>query len=78
MKLHTMTTPKNFRFSFEQDDSGHWYAIPAGMKSEFNVWVIYMSDEDAVYVPWEGEEFNQYRLSRHPSSYTFTDLQEDK
>jgi hypothetical protein len=77
-KLRTVTTPKNFRERFEQDDSGHWYAIPAKMRNKFNEWVVYMSDESEPYVPWEGEEFNQYRLGMHPSNYTFTDLKEDE
>ena len=61
-----------------QDDSSHWYAIPADKEGLFEAWVLYMSDEGAVYVPYEGEEFDSYRLGLHPSSYSFADLKEDR
>jgi hypothetical protein len=38
-----------------------------------------MGDEGEPYVPWEGEEFDSYRLGYgHPSNYTFTGLLLDK
>jgi hypothetical protein len=48
------------------------------MCNAFNAWVVYMSDEGEVYVPWEGEDFDQYRLNTHLSNYTFTDPKEDE
>jgi hypothetical protein len=66
------------RTRFVQDDSSHWYAIPADKKDAFDAWVLYMSDEGAVYVPYEGEEFDDFRIDGYPGFYTFTDLQEDK
>ena len=69
---------KEPRFRFAEDDSSHWYAIPADMCNAFNAWVVYMSDEGEVYVPWEGEDFDQYRLNTHLSNYTFTDPKEDE
>ena len=78
MKLHTITTPRSARFRLVQDDSGHWYAIPADKQNAFEAWVVYMADEGEVYVPYEGEEFDEYRLDMHPSSYTFSNLKEDE
>lgn len=66
------------RFQFVQDDSCHWYAIPAGKRAAFDAWVLYMADEGEPYVPWEGEEFDSYRLDYGPSNYSFTGLQEEK
>jgi hypothetical protein len=66
------------RFRFVQDDSCHWYVIPADKKNAFIAWVVYMSDEGENYVPYEGEEFDNFRIDGGPSWYTFTDLQEDK
>ena len=39
-KLNTVTTPKYARFRFVQDDSAHWYAIPADKQISFDAWVI--------------------------------------
>ena len=66
------------RFRFVQDDSSHWYAIPADKQIAFDAWVLALSDEGEVYVPYEGEEFDGYRIDGYPGFYTFTDLQEDK
>jgi hypothetical protein len=64
------------RFQFVQDDSCHWYAIPAGKLDEFNLWVASFDNYRSEY---KGEEFDSYRLDYgHPSSYTFTGLQKDK
>lgn len=76
-KLNTVTTPKYARFRFVQDDSAHWYAIPADKQISFDAWVLYMADEGEPYVPYEGEEFDSFRLSMHPSSYTFSSLREE-
>ena len=77
-KLHTITTPRSARFRFVQDDSGHWYAIPASNHKAFDAWVLYISDEGENYVPYEGEEFDSFRLNMHLSNYTFSNLLEDK
>lgn len=67
----------DLRFQFVQDDSCHWYAIPAGKRDEFECWVQSMAGD----IPgnYAGEEFDSYRLDYgHPSNYSFTDLRRDK
>jgi hypothetical protein len=76
MKLHTIATPKNARFRFVRDDSCHWYAIPADKQADFEKWVESFDTGGEEWVRDELEDFNQYRLSMHPSSYSFTDLKE--
>ena len=61
------------RFRLVQDDSSHWYAIPAGLWAMFAMWERSFEDGAEEYT---GTDFNQYRLGSHPSQYTFTDLQE--
>ena len=63
------------RFQFVQDDSSHWYAIPASKKTQFESWCLSFEDEAEKYT---GEDFEQYRIDGYPGFYTFTDLQEDK
>jgi hypothetical protein len=64
------------RFQFVQDDSCHWYAIPAGKRDEFNLWV---ASFDNYRTEYKGEEFDSYRLDYgHPSNYSFTGLEKDK
>jgi len=77
-KLHTICTPRSARFRFVQDDSSHWYAIPADKKQEFDLWVESFNCEGDTYENFIGEEFEQYRLNCHPNSYTFTNLKEDQ
>lgn len=73
----TSTTPRSARFRLVQDDSSHWYAIPADKSIAFDAWVLALSDEGENYVPYEGEEFDEYRLNMHPRSYSFCNLKED-
>lgn len=54
------------RLRFIQDDSGHWYAIPADRREEFELWV---ASENS-------SEFDCFRLNMHPTNYTFVDLDE--
>lgn len=54
-----------------QDDSSHWYAIPADKREEFETWAH-------IWSGYEGEDFEQYRLNMYISNYTFTDLLESK
>jgi hypothetical protein len=67
------------RFRLVQDDSCHWYAIPAKKRQAFEKWVLCASQEvfDGPYEPYEGEAFDDYRLNMSPSNYTFVDLKED-
>lgn len=68
---------EKLRFRFVQDDSGHWYAIPADITSlsYFESWCRSFEVEGEEY---KGPDFEQYRLSGGPESHTFTDLQEDR
>lgn len=60
-----------------QDDSCHWYAIPADQRAKFEEWVNTFGWGEHPY-RYEGPDFEQYRLSMHPSNYTFVKLEEDK
>ena len=67
------------RLRFVQDDSAHWYAIPADEHSRelFDIWVSSFDyeNEDKEY---RGPDFEQDRLDGGPSRFTFTDLRRDK
>ena len=63
------------RFRFVQDDSSHWYAIPADLKYAFHRWVESCADDAPAY---SGLTFENFRIDGGPSWYSFTDLQEDK
>lgn len=65
------------RFRFVQDDSCHWYAIPADKEAAFEAWVSAMQ-YDEYYESSDHEDFSDFRLDLHPSSYSFTDLKEDR
>lgn len=52
------------------DESGHTYAIPAGLTEQFYAWVL-ASENDEDY---EGEDFDCYRLSHSLSSYVFDNM----
>jgi hypothetical protein len=65
------------RFRFVQDDSSHRYAIPAELRDQFDKWVASYEQDWNEYVPFDGPDFDQYRLNMRPSNYTFTDLKED-
>ena len=62
------------RFRFIEDDSSHWYAIPAEKQVQFESWCLSFEDEAENY---SGEDFERYRLNMHPTNCTFTDLRED-
>jgi hypothetical protein len=64
------------RLRLVQDDSSHWYAIPADKKAEFELWEKTFGWRNHDF--YEGEDFQQYRLNMHPTNYTFTNLKEDK
>ena len=67
--------PKTQRFRLVQDDSFHWYAIPADKGEDFEHWVSsFQLDSMDSYA---GEDFEQYRLGSHPCFCTFTDLREE-
>jgi hypothetical protein len=62
------------RLRFIQDDSCHWYAIPAEQGVEFERWV--KSFEDETEDQYDGPDFENCRLN-HPSRYTFVGLKEN-
>ena len=64
------------RFRFVQDDSSHWYAIPADERPEFSQWLESFGGD--IPSSYAGEDFDRYRIDGYPGFYTFTDLQEDK
>lgn len=55
------------RYRLVQDDDSHWYAIPADSAAAFETWVTAMESDG----PYQGEDFDSYRLGSHPSAYTF-------
>jgi len=83
-KLHTITTPRNARFRFIQDDSGHWYSIPEKERDKFleQLDADREAEEKCLYedsdegFPESTFEFDDCRLDMHPSNYTFENLQE--
>ena len=66
--------PNGQRWRFVQDDSCHWYAIPAERDVEFERWVRSFEEETDAY---DGPDFGDYRLAMNPSSYSFVDFKED-
>jgi hypothetical protein len=65
----------SMRLRFVQDDSSHWYAIPADFKAAFARWIESCADDAPAY---SGLTFENFRIDGYPGFYTFTDLQEDK
>jgi hypothetical protein len=61
------------RFCFVQDDSCHWYCIPADQRHNFDLWVESFVADASTY---RGPDFEQYRLNMHISNYSFTDPKE--
>lgn len=65
----------NTRYSLVQDDSCHWYLIPARDREKFDAWVEYWSnDGKGEYL---GPDFEENRLSGSPSNVTFSDPEEE-
>lgn len=58
------------RMQFVQDDSCHWYLIPAGERDNFNNWVAAMENYGADYI---GKDYDQHRIDGHPSHYFVVD-----
>jgi hypothetical protein len=64
-------------FTFVQDDDSHWYLIPANLLGEFDQWIAYESEVNAIQDnggsrpiwEWEGTDFPQM-MCEHPSWYT--------
>ena len=54
-----------------QDESCHWYCIPADKKCLFNRWIQAMENDD----DYSGESFDEYRLNMHVSNYCFKNVQ---
>jgi hypothetical protein len=67
------------RFRFVQDDSGHWYSIPADITSlsYFESWCLSCED-DTEEDDYKGPDYEECRLDGGPESYSFTDPQEDR
>lgn len=65
------------RLKFVSDDDGHWYAIPADKRDDFEGWVESESRWVEDEYTYTGEDFEKYRLNMHPSNYTFDNLEED-
>ncbi len=51
-----------------QDDSGHWYLIPADKSDEFEDWVESMGDP--MFTSYDGSDYDQYRMGGGPESIT--------
>lgn len=65
------------RLRFVQDDSCHWYVIPADKDEAFVLWNESFQDE-AEAEEYTGEGFEDCRIDGYPGFYTFTDLRQDK
>jgi hypothetical protein len=58
------------RFTFRDDDDGHWYLVPMDELEEFQAGLdVSDLDECACF----NEKYESYRISSHPSHYSFTD-----
>jgi len=62
------------KMCFMNDESGHWYCIPIGLRGAFD---IYLYDTDDDCVTFEGV-FNKYKLNMHISNYSFENIKEIK
>jgi len=65
------------RYRLVQDDSSHWYCVPADQLEQFNDLLERSINED---YDAEGEFnrlFTHCRLNMHITNYTFTDLKKD-
>jgi hypothetical protein len=54
------------------DDSGHYYVIPAEKREEWDKWIDSEAWEDGDVPAWAE------RLNMHQINYTFTDWREDR
>lgn len=70
----------NQRFFFDQDDSSHWYMIPAELRDKWrdaNEMTYEEFSEESYKAQSEFERlFSEYRLPMHPTNFTFADPQE--
>jgi hypothetical protein len=57
------------RFFLSQDNSCHWYLVPAQCRDEWNAWADLPEDDEA---GWEPPAFAR-RLNGSPRMITFTD-----
>lgn len=57
------------RMCLVQDDSSHWYVIPAEKRADWEAWLDSEDAEDGILPEWADG------LNRHPSFYSFTDIQ---
>lgn len=62
----------NEKYCFIQDNDSHWYCIPIGFRRKFYLWAYEEADEEIF------ENFEKYRLQKHPSAYCFENLREIK
>lgn len=60
-----------------QDQSSHWYFVPLDLLAEFDRLDDLIGDGDDVDLCGEFDNlFTKYRLSMHPSQYTFSTEQD--
>lgn len=62
------------RMCLIQDDSSHWYCIPAELKKRFDL-LLPEIEREGYSVEFDNL-FDGMRLAMHPSNYSFVDLQE--
>lgn len=63
----------NKRHRFVQDESSHWYIIPADKHSEFEEWLELGEDDPVAWTPPEWA----YMLNMHISSVSFGEYRID-
>lgn len=63
------------KWILKQDDSCHWYLVPAEDAQHFNSWLDSFANHDEDY---RGIDFEEYRLQMHPSNYVFTGTFEER
>ena len=63
-------------FCLIQDDSSHWYVIPAHEKELFEQWVT--ASLDTRNESYDGPEFDRYRINGGPESLRFVDYWTDE
>lgn len=67
---------QTLKWRFVQDDSCHWYCIPANQRELFEKWVD-SADPGEGSREYDGPSFDEYRLGMYISNYTFDNLEED-
>jgi hypothetical protein len=63
------------RWRLAQDESSHWYVIPADALSEFEEWASYTYPENAT--KYKGQDFTDYSLGGSPYGVTFENWRDE-